>query len=152
MNTTISFSPTNKTIPLRDGRTLGYAEVGNSEGNTVFYFHGHPGSRLGARFLANHAAQADIRLIGIDRPRIRLSTFKAGRHLLEWPNDVVELADTLQIERFAVVGFSDGGPYALACAYKIPQRLTACGIVAGVGHTGRFLFDKGRIKISVRYS
>ena len=25
------------------------------------------------------------------------------------------------------------GPYAAACAYKIPERLTACGIVAGVG-------------------
>jgi pimeloyl-ACP methyl ester carboxylesterase len=38
----------------------------------------------------------------------------------------------LAIERFAVAGFSGGGPYALACAYKIPERLTACGIVAGI--------------------
>jgi pimeloyl-ACP methyl ester carboxylesterase len=52
---------------------------------------------------------------------------------------VLELADHLHLARFAVVGFSGGGPYAFACAYKIPQRLTACGIAAGVGHMGRFL-------------
>jgi pimeloyl-ACP methyl ester carboxylesterase len=27
---------------------------------------------------------------------------------------------------------SGGGPYAAACAYKIPDRLTACGIIAGL--------------------
>ena len=53
--------------------------------------------------------------------------------------DVMELADNLQLDRFSVVGFSGGGPYALACASKIPHRLIACGIVAGVGHTGRLL-------------
>lgn len=139
MNTTISFSPTDKTIPLRDGRTLGYAEYGSSEGNPLLYFHGHPGSRFEAKFLAEQAAQAGIRLIGIDRPGMGLSTFKAGRRLLDWPDDVLELADYLHLDRFAVVGFSGGGPYALACAYKIPQRLTACGIAAGVGHMGHFL-------------
>jgi pimeloyl-ACP methyl ester carboxylesterase len=35
-----------------------------------------------------------------------------------------------------VVGFSGGGPYAAACAYRIPHRLNACGLVASVGHVG----------------
>ncbi len=35
--------------------------------------------------------------------------------------------------RFSVVGMSGGGPYALACARRIPERLVACGIVSGVG-------------------
>jgi pimeloyl-ACP methyl ester carboxylesterase len=127
------------TIQLRDGRTLGYADYGSSEGKPLFYFHGHPGSRFEARFLAAQAAQAGVRLIGIDRPGMGLSTFKAHRRLLDWPDDVVDLADNLHLDRFAVVGFSGGGPYALACAYKIAQRLTACGIIAGVGQSGRFL-------------
>jgi pimeloyl-ACP methyl ester carboxylesterase len=42
---------------------------------------------------------------------------------LDWPQDIVAFADSLAIERFAVVGFSAGGAYALACAYKIPDRL-----------------------------
>ncbi len=51
----------------------------------------------------------------------------------------MELASHLHMERFAVAGFSGGGPYALACAKKIPQHLTACGIIAGVGDPGWFL-------------
>jgi len=128
-----------KTILLRDGRTLAYAEYGTSRGKALFYFHGGADSRLEARFLAEQARQADVRLIGIDRPGMGLSSFKGGRRLLDWPDDVVELADHLRIDRFAVVGVSGGGPYALACAYKTPDRLTTCGIVAGEWHARHFL-------------
>jgi pimeloyl-ACP methyl ester carboxylesterase len=126
-------------IQLSDGRALGYAEYGRRDAKTLFYFHGHPGSRLEARFFAEQANHLGSRLIAMDRPGMGQSSFKGGRRLLDWPDDVVEVADRLHIDRFAVVGFSGGGPYALACAYKIPHRLTACGIVAGVGHTSRFL-------------
>jgi pimeloyl-ACP methyl ester carboxylesterase len=128
-----------KIIKLRDGRALGYIEYGSSGGKPLVYFHGHPGSRFEAKFLAREATQAGVRLIGIDRPGMGLSSYKAGRSLLDLADDVIELADSLDIEHFAVVGFSGGGPYALACAYKIPNRLTACGIVSGVGHIALFL-------------
>jgi pimeloyl-ACP methyl ester carboxylesterase len=68
-----------------------------------------------------------------------LSTYNARRSLLDWADDVAELADSLRLDRFSIVGFSGGGPYALACAYKIPDRLISCGIVSGVGHTSLFL-------------
>ena len=103
-------SANDKVIQLRDGRTLGYADYGSSEGKPLFYFHGHPGSRFEAGFLAAQAAQVGVRLIGIDRPGMGLSTFKAGRRLLDWPDDVVELADSLHLDYFAVVGFSGGVP------------------------------------------
>jgi pimeloyl-ACP methyl ester carboxylesterase len=45
---------------------------------------------------------------------------------------VGEVADQLGIERVAIEGVSAGGPYALACAYKIPHRLTACGLISTV--------------------
>jgi len=128
-----------KTVQLHDGRMLGYAEYGSSEGNALFYFHGHPGSRFEARFLATQAEQKAIRLVGVDRPRMGLSTYQAGRRILDWPDDVVELADHLRIDRFSVVGLSGGSPYALACAYKIPDRLMSCGIVSGAGHVSRFI-------------
>lgn len=118
------------TMQLQDGRRLGYAEYGQTRGNALFYFGA---SRLEARFLVEQANHLGIRLIGLDRPGMGLSGFQSGRRLLDWPDDVVEVADRLQIEHFAVVGTSGGGPYALACAYKIPERLTACGIVSGVG-------------------
>ena len=132
-------SPTGQTIQLCDGRILGYAEYGNADGKPVLYFHGHPGSRLEPGFLSGQAAQTGIRLISIDRPGMGLSTYQTGRRLLDWPDDVQELVDHLHLDRFAILGFSGGGPYALACAYKIPQRLTVCGIAAGVGNVSPLL-------------
>jgi len=122
------------TIELRDGKVLADAKYGAPSGNVLFYFHGGADSRLEARFLAKPAERAGVRLIGVDRPGMGRSQLQAGRRVVDWPNDVVELADALGIDRFAMVGISGGGPYALACAYKIPERLLACGIVAGEWH------------------
>lgn len=134
-----STSPIDNQIRLVDGRTLGFAEYGQVDGKALLYFHGHPGARVEARFLAEQANKIGVRLIGIDRPGMGHSTFQAHRRFLDWPDDVIALADSLHIDRFAVVGHSGGGPYALACAYKIPQRLTACGIISGVGPIHPFL-------------
>ena len=133
MSRTDTVEASNHTLQLHDGRMLGYTEYGHVEGKPLFYFHGYPGARVEAGFLAQAAAQAGLRLIGVDRPGMGLSSFQAGRHLLDWPDDVAELAQHLHLDHFAVVGVSGGGPYALACAYKLPDRLTACGIVAGIG-------------------
>jgi pimeloyl-ACP methyl ester carboxylesterase len=45
-------------------------------------------------------------------------------------DDVAAVADALGIDRYAVVGMSVGGPYALACAVLHPARVTALGVVA----------------------
>jgi pimeloyl-ACP methyl ester carboxylesterase len=87
------------------------------------------------------AERPGVRLIGLDRPGIGGSDLKAGYRLLDWPADVVQVADQLGIERFVVEGLSGGGPYALACAYKIPHRLIACGLIAP--STGPFMRDVG---------
>jgi pimeloyl-ACP methyl ester carboxylesterase len=132
-------SSSNSTSPLRDGRILGLVEYGDCSGKALFYLHGYPGSRVEARLLCEPAEEFGVRLIGVDRPGMGLSTFKAGRRLLDWPADLAELADQLGIDRFSVVGCSGGAPYAIACARKIPDRLSACGIVAGAGVAGPFL-------------
>jgi pimeloyl-ACP methyl ester carboxylesterase len=69
------------------------------------------------------------RLVVVDRPGYGLSDFYEGRTLLDWPDDVARLADTLSLDRFAVLGFSGGGPYAAACAYKIPDRTTCTALL-----------------------
>lgn len=122
-------------IKLRDGRRLGYAEYGDLQGKPVMHFHGTPSSRFeGGRPIADEiATRLGVRLIVPDRPGMGLSDFKPGRTLLDWPDDVIELADALGLERFVVMGLSGGGPYVAACAYKVPQRLSAAGIVSGVG-------------------
>jgi len=119
-------------IRLSDGRNMGITSVGRDDGFPIFHFHGSGSSRLEVKLLAEQAYEEEVRLIGLDRPGIGLSDPKTGYRLLDWPDDVVEVADQLGIERFAVEGLSAGGPYALACAYKIPRRLTACGLISTV--------------------
>ncbi len=124
-------------MQLRSGRQLAWAEYGDAAGSPVFHFHGHPGSRLEGRLAASHAARAGVRLIAVDRPGMGASDFDPTRRLLDWPGCVAELADRLGLDRFAVQGASGGGPYALACAFGIPDRLTACGVIAGLGPIDR---------------
>jgi pimeloyl-ACP methyl ester carboxylesterase len=121
------------TLQLQDGRLLGYAIYGDPEGQPVFYFHGFPGSRLEARLADRVAAQLGVRLIAVDRPGFGLSDFKPRRTIFDWPDDVIRVADALRVNRFATVGVSGGGPYAAACALRIPHRLTAAAIVCGLG-------------------
>lgn len=87
--------------------------------------------------VAATAERLGVRLIGLDRPGSGRSDEKKGYQLLDWPDDVVEVADQLGIERFAIEGLSGGGPFALACAYKIPHRLTGCALIAPA--TGAFM-------------
>lgn len=115
-------------ITLSDGRTLGYAEYGDLYGRPLFFFHGQPGNRLFRYPDEALAASLGVRLITVDRPGYGLSDSQPGRKLSDWPKDVSELADALGIDKFAVLGFSSGGPYALACAWQIPQRLTRVGV------------------------
>jgi pimeloyl-ACP methyl ester carboxylesterase len=122
-----------RTITLSDGRTLGYAEFGDPDGAPLFWFHGFPGSRLEAKLAGEHAGPASVRIIAPDRPGMGLSTFQRHRRFLDWPEDVRQLADSLGIDRFAVVGISGGGPYASVCALKLADRLSTAGIISGVG-------------------
>jgi pimeloyl-ACP methyl ester carboxylesterase len=86
------------------------------------YFHGSPGSRLEGRLAANAARRHGFRLLAPDRPGL------AG-----WAADVRSLADALGLERFSAVGVSGAGPYALACAAGLPERVGGVAVVAGRG-------------------
>lgn len=116
-------------VTVSDGRKLGYSEYGDPNGRPVFFFHGQPGNRL-FRFPDESLNRTlGVRLISVDRPGYGLSDFQSERKLMDWPQDIIELADALDIDRFGILGFSAGGPYALACAHQSPPRLTNVGIV-----------------------
>lgn len=118
---------------LGDGRRLGYAEYGDPRGTPLVYLHGFPSSRLEAGLCQAAARRRQVRVIAVDRPGYGLSEFQPGRRIGDWPDDVMALTQALGIERFALLGVSGGGPYALACAWKIPQPLTAVAVVCGLG-------------------
>jgi pimeloyl-ACP methyl ester carboxylesterase len=129
----LDVAATSNQIRLDDGRALAYTEYGDPKGRSILYFHGSPSSRLEAGLLEPTAMSLNVRVIAPDRPGFGGSEFKPGRKLEDWPEDVIELADALELDRFAILGVSGGGPYVAVCALKIPQRLSAAGIVSGLG-------------------
>ena len=117
-------------VVLPDGRQLAYEDYGDPAGFPVLSFHGGLSSRLDAAPADGAAAAAGVRLVSPDRPGIGLSTYQPGRRLLDWPADMVALADALGIGRFAVMGWSTGGAYAAVCAAKMPGRVTAAALLS----------------------
>ncbi len=121
-------------LKLPDGRQLGYAEYGDPEGKPVFLFHGTPNSRLLYGLMPDCPFRPGLHLIAPDRPGYGLSDFyPPGHSIVDYPDDIVVLANALGIDKFAVFGASGGGPPALACAWKIPERLTAVGLWGSEG-------------------
>jgi pimeloyl-ACP methyl ester carboxylesterase len=124
-------------LTLKNGRKLGYAEYGDPEGKAVFHFNGSGGSRL--EYPADESILTDlgIRFIATDRPGHGISDPQPDRKLLDWPDDISQLADHLDIERFYLQGWSAGGPHALACAYKLPDRVLAGALISGLAPPDR---------------
>lgn len=123
----------NQQITIQNGRKLGFNEYGPANGTPLFYFHGSPSARIEFCLFGNDTLleELKIRLIAPDRPGSGLSDFLPNRKMMDWPKDVSALADHLNLDRFAILGYSGGGPYAAACAVSIPERITKTGIVSG---------------------
>ncbi|MDH4567367.1 alpha/beta hydrolase [Pseudomonas sp. BN414] len=120
-------------LRLPDGRILAYQLYGASDGRPLYYFHGFPGSRLQAALHHEQALAANVCVVAAERPGFGWSDYQPGRNILDWANDVAFMADTLGHQRFGVLGVSCGGPYALACAHRLGERLDYVGLLAGMG-------------------
>ena len=122
------------TLSLPDGRKLGYAQYGLQTGHAILYLHGLPGSRIEAAFLDTIAVRLEARIIAVDRPGYGWSSPHPNRTILDHVKDVEHLAERLELDTYAVLGISGGGPYALACAAYLPaDKLKAVSIVCGLG-------------------
>jgi len=123
-----------KLFLLSDGRQISYLEYGEKTGNPIILLHGIHHSRLMFGLIPDFPFRDDLRLIIPDRPGYGLSDFyKYGSSIIDYPKDIMELADSLSLDKFCIFGFSGGAPYALACAWKIPDRINSIGIFAGIG-------------------
>ena len=117
-------------------RQIGFAEFGDPQGRAVFWLHGTPGARRQIPVEARvYAEKKHIRLIGVDRPGIGSSTPFQYRNVLAFADDLRTIADVLGIDEMAVIGLSGGGPYALACAAAMPDRVVVTGVLGGVAPT-----------------
>lgn len=119
---------------LPDGRQLAFAEWGPADGTPVLFCPGAGTSRL-LGFGADVVGELGVRLVSVDRPGLGASDPAPGRTLLDWPQDVRALG----LDRPAVVGNSQGAPFALACAAAGVARAVA--IVSGTDELAHPAFD-----------
>ncbi len=131
---------------LPDGREISYMEFGSVDGTPLLYFHGFPGSHEDIHMFAGAelAEQLNIRLIVVNRPGYVNSDPLPGRSLLDFPEDVASLAKHLGLEKFSILAYSGGAPFALACAFAIPNRIHHIGIVSGMGPSDAPEAKKGK--------
>lgn len=124
-------------IPLDDGRTLAYKEIGDPDGTPVMHFHGAPSCRTFLDYLHADFADRGLRVISPDRPGYGDTSPQPNRSLDDWPDDIVALADVIDIDRFVIIGFSSGGPYALATCALASNRVLGGVVVAGPSDPSR---------------
>ena len=120
-------------IRAADGRRrLAVRDSGNPAGHPVIYLHGTPGSRVGPFPRGKVLYELGVRLISFDRPGYGGSDRMASRLVADVAADVLAIANHLEIEQFAVIGRSGGGPHALACAAMLPDRVTKAAVLVSI--------------------
>lgn len=121
---------------LGSGRYLAWAEYGHPDGDPIFWFHGTPGARQQVPPRVNETALSlGFRVIGVERPGTGASSNHRYRRIRDFGADIEQLADELGFERFGAVGLSGGGPYTLAVAHHLPDRVQVASLLGGIGPT-----------------
>jgi len=120
------------TVPTPDGRSLEVRVAGPAGGDVLVFHHGTPGSGLLPRAFLEAAVERNLRCVAFARPGYASSIRRPGRTVADVAEDAVAVLDHLGVDRAFTMGASGGGPHALACAARIPDRILGTATVAGV--------------------
>ncbi len=120
------------TVYLADGRRLEVLAAGPAGGLPLVLHNGTPVGPVAYTPMADAAAERGLRLVICARPGYGDSTPRPGRRVADVTGDVAAVLDELGAPRFVTVGWSGGGPHALACAARLPGRCLAAATMAGV--------------------
>jgi len=124
------------TVRTADGRTLEILTAGNRDGYPWLWVPGTPSAAVDYPRLDDLAATLDLRLVTWSRPGYGSSTPRPlppeGARIVDDVPDIEAILDTLGMDEFVVVGWSGGGPRALACAAVLSDRCTAAATLAGL--------------------
>lgn len=121
---------------VAQGRVLGWAEYGHPDGDPLLWFHGTPGARTQVPPSVDEVAlQRGFRVIAVERPGTGVSTDHHYHRIVDHAADIEALVDDLGLARFGVVGLSGGGPYTLAVAHQLADRVVVATLLGGMGPT-----------------
>ena len=118
------------TITTADGRTLEYLTTGPIDGQALLFHVGTPNAATDYTAITEAAAALGLRTICYSRPGYGGSTPLPGRRVADAAADVRDLLDQLSVTEFWTLGWSGGGPHALACAALLPERCRAAALLA----------------------
>ncbi|MDP9185126.1 MAG: alpha/beta hydrolase [Actinomycetota bacterium] len=116
-----------------DGRALDAIVSGPEMGLPLVFHHGTPMSNVQFTPFVDAAAERGLRTITYSRPGYGASTRHEGRNVADAASDTAAILDALGSDRCVSLGWSGGGPHALACAALLPDRVAACATIASVG-------------------
>lgn len=122
-----------QTLRLADGRAMAYETYGAPGGRAALYCHGFPTSHHEARLVEDEARRRGVWVLAPDRPGYGGSSPLDMAALADWAADVEQLLEHLEAGPVAVIGVSGGGPYALALAARLPDRVAAVGLAGPLG-------------------
>jgi pimeloyl-ACP methyl ester carboxylesterase len=123
-------------LVLSDGRALEVLTSGPTDGIPVVFHHGTPFAAVAYGPAAQSVAARRARLVTWSRPGYAGSSSRPGRRVADVADDARQVLDSLGHEHFVTMGWSGGGPHALACAALIPERCDAAAVIAGVAPSG----------------
>jgi pimeloyl-ACP methyl ester carboxylesterase len=123
-------------LELADGRRLEWCASPGSSSKAVLVHLGTPSAAVPYAPMVQCVVDRGCRFVTYSRPGYADSTRRAGRSVADCVADVVELARALGIEQLHVVGWSGGGPHALACAALVPELVVSAATLAGVAPWG----------------
>jgi pimeloyl-ACP methyl ester carboxylesterase len=118
-------------VTMRDGRNLDVITDGDA-GPAIVFHHGTPGAAIWFEPWVRAARDAGFRWVATTRPGYGGSTRRPGRSVVDDVDDVSDVLDHLDIDRFVAVGWSGGGPHALACGARLAGRCAGVIELAGV--------------------
>jgi pimeloyl-ACP methyl ester carboxylesterase len=117
-------------VQLPDGRRLDMRVSGPADGLPLVYHHGAPGAGTPIRALERAAHARGLRLVTTSRPGYGNSSRQPGRSIADVADDTAAVLTELGADRCLTMGWSGGGPHALACGARLPAA-AAVLVVAG---------------------
>jgi len=124
------------TVRAADGRELEVLQQGPRDGLAMVFHYGTPSAPVEFPLLTDAVVARGWQLVAYSRPGYAGSTPQEDRDVAAAVSDVAAILDHLGLDRFVTLGWSGGGPHALACAALLPDRCRAATSLAGVAPFG----------------